>query len=74
MLQPVTAATGSRAKGQLVLTDGWMDGWDGWSEQNIIFFGDITKTTQYFFLIVFGPLRRLLETSLLKKTKEIKKK
>ena len=26
-------------------------------------FGNISKTTQYFFLVIFGPLRRLFRTS-----------
>ena len=53
------------------MTDGWvMDGWmgdgwmDGWMDgpQKTMFFGNISKNTNYFFLNFFGPLRRLFKT------------
>ena len=49
-----------------------MDGWVMDGPQETMFFGNISKTTQYFFLIVSGPLRRLFKTSFLKNSKKIK--
>ena len=53
---------------------GWMDGW--WTgdlevEKNM-FFGNISKTTQYFFLVVSRPLRRLFKTFSVKNSKNSK--
>ena len=38
-------------------------------DKNIIFV-NISKTTPYFFLIMFGPLRRIMKTSFEKKCKK----
>ena len=49
------------------LIDEWMgDGLVGDGPEKIMFLGDIYKTTQYFFLIVSSPLRRLLRHIFLK--------
>ena len=56
-----------------ISTDGWMDGrtdgWmDGWSTQKSCFLA-ISQKIPFFFLNVFGPLRRLFKTSFVKNPK-----
>ena len=72
--------SGVPGQSRLVLTDGWMgDGWmgDGWTggqakSKKIMYFQHFSKTIRYFFLVVFWPPRRLLNTFSEKNSKKIK--
>ena len=67
----VINSSGFPGESQLVLTDGWMDGWSA-NHVFIMFFGNISKNTHFFGLTVFGPLRRLFKTSFVKNSKVLK--
>ena len=65
---------GSQARANFI--DGWvMDGWTGGQAKSkkIMYFQNISKTIQYFFLVVSRPLRRLFKTFSEKNSKKIKK-
>ena len=54
-LAGVFQPSGVPGESQLVLTDGWMDGWVG---KYLFFSAYCTKTTSYLTLIVLMPPRR----------------
>ena len=67
---------GTRRPRQLVLTDGWVDGWkDGQAKsKKIMYFQHFSKTIRYFFLVISWPPRRLFKTFSEKNSKKKKKK
>ena len=67
--------SGVPGESQLVLTDGWTNGWMGGQAKSkkIMYFQHFSKTIRYFFLVVSFPLKEFLRHFLRKTRKKIKK-